>query len=406
MVAGGGDSFGGKEFHGPIAAGSDSYDDDGKTLSMEQRAEYLYGAGFRGNVLIEALATSEGESGGRWRMNNAGLNDNGSVDWSWMQVNSSAHPWFDTQRAYQDPAYSAEAAYRIYKEAGSLSPWVAWSSGKFRDYLPEAQRAARAVETRAQGHGRMAGAAQPLGRKDRRTAALQAATGMMQGFGDSARQQGRKQRFERLSQRRTGDELREDVDETSDRLVSASDGDDVDARQIQRVQPQWQPAPEQVDILNFESEGALLGFDEGELSRPNSFAWGGFSNGKISEDQMVASEFQGAHRFHPGAGQAFDAMFEAARADGVELGLTDSYRSFAQQVSLKRRKPRLAATPGKSNHGWGLAIDVASQEARRWIQQNGEEFGWYWPEWARPGGNGPEEDWHFEWYGITQWSEA
>ncbi len=43
---------------------------------------------------------------------------------------------------------------------------------------------------------------------------------------------------------------------------------------------------------------------------------------------------------------------------GSDLCLTDSYRSLASQYSLAARKPGLAARPGTSEHGWGLAIDV------------------------------------------------
>lgn len=38
--------------------------------------------------------------------------------------------------------------------------------------------------------------------------------------------------------------------------------------------------------------------------------------------------------------------------------ITDAGRTHAQQVYLKKMKPRLAATPGKSWHEAGLAIDV------------------------------------------------
>ena len=45
--------------------------------------------------------------------------------------------------------------------------------------------------------------------------------------------------------------------------------------------------------------------------------------------------------------------------NGSKIVITDTYRTYARQVDLERRKPALAATPGYSNHGWGVAFDVA-----------------------------------------------
>ena len=41
-----------------------------------------------------------------------------------------------------------------------------------------------------------------------------------------------------------------------------------------------------------------------------------------------------------------------------KIVINDTYRTYARQVDLERRKPALAATPGYSNHGWGVAFDV------------------------------------------------
>ena len=84
----------------------------------------------------------------------------------------------------------------------------------------------------------------------------------------------------------------------------------------------------------------------------------------------------------------------AAAADGIELKITDSYRSYAEQVDLAQRKGLyenggLAAVPGTSNHGWGLAVDVDITDAATldWIRSNGYRFGfveavkrepWHW----------------------------
>jgi len=95
---------------------------------------------------------------------------------------------------------------------------------------------------------------------------------------------------------------------------------------------------------------------------------------------------------------AFQARF------GKPLVVTDAYRTYAQQVSLKATKGVYAATPGTSNHGWGQAIDFGSRvnvegsEEYRWMLDNAPRFGWTHPLWARDGNplNGQQEPWHWE----------
>jgi len=84
-----------------------------------------------------------------------------------------------------------------------------------------------------------------------------------------------------------------------------------------------------------------------------------------------------------------------------DLCITDSYRTLAEQRRLAYTKGGLAAKPGQSNHGWGLAIDLCGSETRNssvmsWLRDNGEIYGWHNPPWARRGGSGPYEPWHWE----------
>lgn len=85
---------------------------------------------------------------------------------------------------------------------------------------------------------------------------------------------------------------------------------------------------------------------------------------------------------------------------GRDLCVTDAYRTLAEQRVLKATKGGLAAVPGRSNHGWGLAIDLCSTETSgagwTWIKENGAIYGWENPAWALSGGSGPHEPWHWE----------
>lgn len=98
---------------------------------------------------------------------------------------------------------------------------------------------------------------------------------------------------------------------------------------------------------------------------------------------------------------AFTAKF------GSPLTLAQGYRSLAGQYSIKAQwsaagSAGMAATPGTSNHGMGLAMDTSgpagapSSAQHAWLVAHGPTFGWVWPCFMRPGGTGPSEAWHFE----------
>jgi len=91
---------------------------------------------------------------------------------------------------------------------------------------------------------------------------------------------------------------------------------------------------------------------------------------------------------------------------GRALLLTDAYRTFASQVSLKTSKGVWAATPGTSNHGLGIAVDFASginvdgSPQHLWMTANAGRFGWINPAWAinwNPA-DGQHEPWHWEYH--------
>jgi D-alanyl-D-alanine carboxypeptidase len=87
---------------------------------------------------------------------------------------------------------------------------------------------------------------------------------------------------------------------------------------------------------------------------------------------------------------------------GENLCLTDGYRTLASQQRVRAIKPGLAAVPGTSQHGWGRAVDLCGGVQRsgnvryEWMRASGAAYGWANPDWARPGGSGPFEAWHWE----------
>ncbi len=121
-----------------------------------------------------------------------------------------------------------------------------------------------------------------------------------------------------------------------------------------------------------------------------------YGNGRVPSDALAGVDQPGSnHRLHAPAAASWNNLVAEAAAQGHDLRITDSYRSYDQQVDLVRRKGLYsqggyAAVPGTSNHGWGLAVDadVRNTELQRWLQVNAPRFGWVEAV--------PREPWHWE----------
>lgn len=131
-----------------------------------------------------------------------------------------------------------------------------------------------------------------------------------------------------------------------------------------------------------------------------SIGWGGYSNGMIPANKLCG--LGSGHLLRCDAAAAYAQLAAAYRAQfGKTLCITDSYRSYASQVDLYARKPSLAALPGTSNHGWGVAVDLCGGVDKyntaqyQWMKAHAGTYGWVHPAWADQGGN-REEPWHWE----------
>ena len=102
------------------------------------------------------------------------------------------------------------------------------------------------------------------------------------------------------------------------------------------------------------------------------------------------------HKLNSEAASAYLKMVNAAKSQGVEWGITDSYRSLEAQKDVAKRKGLyskggLAAQPGTSNHGWGSAVDlnfkVGKGNALEWLKKNAATYGFT---------NIAREPWHWE----------
>ena len=165
-------------------------------------------------------------------------------------------------------------------------------------------------------------------------------------------------------------------------------------QQFQRLAPPMAPgsADPTFGRLLERSEQALASGPTGSPRVKAPAGLEGYGNGRIPEGALVPLG-SGGHRLWEPAAEAFRQMSAAAAESGVRLEVTDSYRSYDQQVDVARRKGLyrnggLAAEPGTSTHGWGLSVDVnTTGPALGWLRRYGAQFGfvedvarepWHW----------------------------
>lgn len=125
-----------------------------------------------------------------------------------------------------------------------------------------------------------------------------------------------------------------------------------------------------------------------------------FGNGLLPDTALEPIGI-GGHRLHRIAADGFRHWRNLAAGAGIDLTCTDSYRTLAQQQRLKELKPEWSATPGRSVHGWGFAVDVSigippkgfGMTVLNWLQQNGPPNGWFL---GRP----KDEPWHWVYRGT------
>ncbi|WP_249187761.1 M15 family metallopeptidase [Nocardiopsis sp. MG754419] len=125
----------------------------------------------------------------------------------------------------------------------------------------------------------------------------------------------------------------------------------------------------------------------------------GFDNGHIP-DTVLCPLPQAGEMLRADAAESFVALDEAYRAEfGRPMCVTDSYRPYHEQVRLfQEMLPGMAARPGTSAHGLGIAVDLCGgvnevgTAEHRWMLDQAPSHGWDNPDWARGG----FEPWHWE----------
>lgn len=139
--------------------------------------------------------------------------------------------------------------------------------------------------------------------------------------------------------------------------------------------------------------------------------------------ELPESAGAGAQQLRAEAAEAATAMFEAAAADGIELTMVSSYRSYAYQQELydnyvnqygTQTTNEMSARPGYSEHQTGLSLDVdtpdgshtlatsfGDTEAGQWLAEHAHDHGFVirYPEGQEPITGFQYEPWHLRYFG-------
>jgi hypothetical protein len=112
-------------------------------------------------------------------------------------------------------------------------------------------------------------------------------------------------------------------------------------------------------------------------------------NARLLDSELVTIVTKGGrdYKLYKDAAAGYNTLKAAAAAAGYNLdaALTSGYRDYATQEQLYNnflsgKAAYITAEPGKSNHGWGKAIDVSSGAGaiNDWLRKNCVKYNWYW----------------------------
>lgn len=130
--------------------------------------------------------------------------------------------------------------------------------------------------------------------------------------------------------------------------------------------------------------------------------WSGYPNGRIPLNKMNQYGSTGKY-MQPDAVNWLTRLINAAKAAGYTfrvLPAEDLYRDYARQQYFwdnQRTLGVVAAYPGTSNHGWGLAADVDGTQnasAWAWLRRNAPSYNYKLL-------TVPSEKWHWVYTGPT-----
>jgi|GEM_PF-1803875 hypothetical protein len=80
-------------------------------------------------------------------------------------------------------------------------------------------------------------------------------------------------------------------------------------------------------------------------------------------------------QLHPKCQELFRRFIAGVERLGYKVIVTTSYRTFAEQLRLKKENPK-NATPGLSHHNYGMAIDINLLKGIKWWKKATPKAEW------------------------------
>lgn len=116
---------------------------DGNQLSVKNALALCRAQGFSGLDIPLAVAVMSAESLRYVRAYH--INFEGSMqestDYGLFQINDKSHPEYNVEMFGFDPKWNVWVAHKIYVSRGkSFNAWAAYNSGRFQQFLPDAQK--------------------------------------------------------------------------------------------------------------------------------------------------------------------------------------------------------------------------------------------------------------------------
>jgi hypothetical protein len=164
------------------------------------------------------------------------------------------------------------------------------------------------------------------------------------------------------------------------------------------------------DPLFWDNESNTFG--NGVTSTTKTIEGKTYENGKLDDNVLRAINNQakykgsidsdeGRIRLYPKVSIALDKLIVAAEAAQIPVKINSAYRTVEDQIAVQLKFPKDSATPGTSNHGFGLAVDFATAKLRRikegdplytWLETNAKNYGFQ---------RIPQESWHWEYFSLV-----
>lgn len=142
-------------------------------------------------------------------------------------------------------------------------------------------------------------------------------------------------------------------------------------------------------------------------------AWApSIDNGSLALLSLLVDWDGLGHELHPEAAVQLTGLDQAFfQAFGKHITISEAFRDLPTQVYFwnlyQLGQGNVAAYPGNSSHGEGVAIDINSwvylnstgSAEHQWLRANGPRYGWSWDAVGRPSG----EPWHWNYlFGTRQ----